>query len=106
MVSQYFARLPDRVTNTFWRDAPLGDTSMTASTPLLASWHFVQLASVGMKGGTWVEPKANGWRERRSQQANWSRRAEPTGEWVGCRSQARQNELTGMKKGTMGRNDT
>ena len=30
---------------------------------------------------------------------------ESAGELVGCRSQARQNELTGMKTGTIGRND-
>jgi len=45
-VSEYLARLPDRATNTFWEDAPLGDTFLTAGTPFLASWHFVQLASV------------------------------------------------------------
>ena len=46
MVSEYLARLPDRATNMFWGDAPLGDTSLTAGTPFLGSWHFVQLASV------------------------------------------------------------
>ena len=45
-VSQYFARLPDRATNTFWGDAPLGDTSLTAGASFLALWHFVQLAMV------------------------------------------------------------
>ena len=45
-VSEYLARLPDHATNTFWGDAPLGDTSLTADVPSLASWHFVQLASV------------------------------------------------------------
>ena len=34
------------------------------------------------------------------------KKAESAGEWVGCRSQARQNEPTGMKTGMMGRNDT
>ena len=45
-VSQYLAQLPYRTTNTFWGDAPLGDTSLTAGAPFLASWNFVQLASI------------------------------------------------------------
>ena len=45
-VSEYLARLPDRTTNRFWGDAPLGDTSLTAGAQFLASWHFVQLTSV------------------------------------------------------------
>ena len=42
-VSQYLARLPDRTTNTFWGDAPLGDTSLTAGASSPASWHIDQL---------------------------------------------------------------
>ena len=45
-VSEYLARLSDRTTNTFWGDAPLGDTSLTAGVPFLASRHFVQFAPV------------------------------------------------------------
>ena len=45
-VSQYLARFPDHAINTFLGDAPLGDTSLTAGVSSLASWHFVQLASV------------------------------------------------------------
>ena len=45
-VSQYLARLPDLTTNMFWGDAPLGDISLTAGALSLASWHFMQLASV------------------------------------------------------------
>ena len=45
-VSQNPSLLPDHATNTFWVDAPLGDTSLTASALSLASCHFVQLASV------------------------------------------------------------
>ena len=45
-ISPYLARLPDRANSTFWGDAPLGDTSLTAGASSLASWHFVQLASV------------------------------------------------------------
>ena len=45
-VSEYLTRLSDHATNTFWGDAPLGDTSPTAGAPFLASWNFVQLASI------------------------------------------------------------
>ena len=43
-VSQYLAQLPYRTTNTFWGDAPLGDTSLTAGASYPTSWHFVLLS--------------------------------------------------------------
>ena len=42
-VSQYLSRLPNRTTNTFWRDALLGDTSLTAGASSPTSWPFDQL---------------------------------------------------------------
>ena len=63
--SEYLARLPDRATNMFWGDAPLGDTSLTAGASSLASWHFVQLASVQrMRRNCWACREGLGWSQK------------------------------------------
>jgi len=70
-VSQLLARLTDRATNTFWGDAPLGDTSLAAGASSPASRHIVQLnvdpenraQPTGMKEGLWAESEASGWRK-------------------------------------------
>ena len=67
-VSQYLARLTDCATNTFWGDAPLGDTSLTAGAASPASWHFKQRSvdpengacPTGVKEGLWAESEARG----------------------------------------------
>jgi len=80
-VSQYLARLPDHATNTFWGDAPLGDTSLTASASSLALWNFEQLSAdpengrglTGVRERLWAESETNGWRKAESGEV---------GEWV------------------------
>ena len=52
-VSQYLARLPDRPTNTFSGDAPLGDTSLTAGTSIQR-----MACPTGVKEGLWAESES------------------------------------------------
>jgi len=73
-VSQNLARLPDRATNTFCGDAPLGDTSLTAVASSPALWHFEQPSvdpengarPTDMKEGLWAESEGSGWRKAES----------------------------------------
>ena len=113
-----------RATGTFWGDAPLGDTSLTAGASSLASWHFEQLSvdpenghaadrregrTLGRVRSQWVEKGAvqssgvDGWSQKAESGAmadGWSQRqwavkkAEPEGEWVGCQSQARRSRTS------------
>ena len=81
-VSQLLARLTDCATNTFWGDALLGDTSLTAGAASPASWHFVQLSvdpengarPSGVKEGLWLEPAASGRSGRQDQVGGWNQR--------------------------------
>ena len=86
-VSQYLARLPDRATNMFWGDAPLGDTSLTAGASSPALRHFVQRSvdpengapPTGVKEGLLAETEASGWRKAESKRVGGERQ---TGGWV------------------------
>ena len=88
MVSQYLARLLNHTTSTFWGDAPLGDTSLTAGTSSPASWHFEQLSVVlengarptGVKEGLWAESEASGWRKAESKRVGGERQSPE--QWV------------------------
>jgi len=79
-VSQYLARLTDHATNTFWGNAPVGDTSLTAGASSPALRHFVQLSvdpengerPSGVKEGLWAKSGAVG-----------GERGTGSGGWVG-----------------------
>ena len=90
-VSQYLAGLTDRATSTFWGDAPLGKTSLTAGALSPASWHFVQLIVdpehgarlSGVKEGIWAESEASGWRKAKSKTSGRSGRQDQVGGCMG-----------------------
>ena len=80
--SQYLARLPDCATNMFWGGCSAG-RYLPDSWRIVSCFVALRAASVGpenetrplgVKGGTWVESEANGWREMESE-ASRQRRA-------------------------------